>query len=543
MGVTNLGHQADPVLTRLVDEDKVPWYKKRNLRLLYLMLYPTCLGIEITSGYDSQLINGAQFIPSWNKYFGSLTIDGSGKENYQVTGPLLGILSCAYNLGSIMAVPIVPIISEKFGRRKSIAFGSSCMIVGAFLQGFSQNAAMYVVARMLLGYGIIPAVVSASAMLGELSHPKERAVMTSLFNASWFVGSLIAAGIVVRTSQIDNSWGWRIPSCLQAVPSLIQIIIIFLIPESPRWLITKDRREEAYEILVKYHSEGDRDSLFAKAEMAQIEATMKLEMESGKQSWIGMFSEKGMRRRTFIAMAMGVFTQFSGNTLIAFYLSKILAMIGYTDSWTKTRINLGNSCWSFLNGTIIALVAPRFPRRKMFLLCASSMLICYIAWTISMKYAMTAYNTNVPNPAAAISVLVFIFLYSPCYNIGNNALVYTYLVELFPFHQRSHGISIEQLLSRIAGTFSTFVNPIGMDDIGWKYLIVFNIAICLELLVIYFFYPETQGRTLEELAFLFEDREFEDKATHMVEKAINSDAMDAVLDTDVQHIEVPRKEA
>lgn len=90
-----------------------------------------------------------------------------------------------------------------------------------------------------------------------------------------------------------------------------------MIPESPRWLITKDRREEAYEILVKYHSEGDRDSLFAKAEMAQIEATMKLEMESGKQSWIGVFSEKGMRRRTFIAMAMGVFTQFSGNTLIA----------------------------------------------------------------------------------------------------------------------------------------------------------------------------------------------------------------------------------
>ena len=67
MGLPGLGHQADPVLTRLVDEDKVPWYRKKNLRLLYLMLYPTCMGIEITSGYDSQLINGAQFIPSWNK--------------------------------------------------------------------------------------------------------------------------------------------------------------------------------------------------------------------------------------------------------------------------------------------------------------------------------------------------------------------------------------------------------------------------------------------------------------------------------------------
>ena len=67
MVLSNLGHQADPVLTRLVDEDKVPWYRKKNLRLLYLLLYPSLLGIEITSGYDSQLINGAQFIPSWNK--------------------------------------------------------------------------------------------------------------------------------------------------------------------------------------------------------------------------------------------------------------------------------------------------------------------------------------------------------------------------------------------------------------------------------------------------------------------------------------------
>ena len=90
-----------------------------------------------------------------------------------------------------------------------------------------------------------------------------------------------------------------------------------MVPESPRWLITKDRRDEAYEILVKYHAEGDHDSLFVKAEMAQIETTIKLEMELGEQSWLDLFKTPGMRRRTLIACAMGVFTQFSGNTLIA----------------------------------------------------------------------------------------------------------------------------------------------------------------------------------------------------------------------------------
>jgi len=66
MGLIDLGHEADPVLTRVVEEDKVKWWQKPNLRLLYLLLYPTCMGIEITSGFDSQMINGLQFIPARN---------------------------------------------------------------------------------------------------------------------------------------------------------------------------------------------------------------------------------------------------------------------------------------------------------------------------------------------------------------------------------------------------------------------------------------------------------------------------------------------
>ncbi len=89
------------------------------------------------------------------------------------------------------------------------------------------------------------------------------------------------------------------------------------LPESPRYLISKDRREEAFDILVKYHAEGDRDSLFVKAEMAQIETTIKIELEAANLSWMDMLRTPGMRRRTFLAAAMGLFTQWSGNTLIS----------------------------------------------------------------------------------------------------------------------------------------------------------------------------------------------------------------------------------
>lgn len=111
------------------------------------------------------------------------------------------------------------------------------------------------------------------------------------------------------------------------------------LPESPRYLISKDREEEAFDILVKYHAEGDRHSLFVRAEMTEIKTTIKLEMEISKQSWLDMIKTAGMRRRVFIASMMGLFTQWSGNTLISYYLSTILGMIGYNTTYAKTRIN------------------------------------------------------------------------------------------------------------------------------------------------------------------------------------------------------------
>jgi len=172
----------------------------------------------------------------------------------------------------------------------------------------------YIVARLILGFGIPTCIVSASSLIGELSYPKERPVLTSLFNVSYFIGQLLAAGITFGTNSIPNNYAWRIPSWLQMVPSLLQVAFIFFIPESPRWLITQDRNEEAYDILAKYHAEGDHESEFVKAEFAQLQATIGIEMESSKRSWKDLVRTSGMRRRVLISTMLGLFTQWSGNT-------------------------------------------------------------------------------------------------------------------------------------------------------------------------------------------------------------------------------------
>ncbi|KAI8160222.1 High-affinity glucose transporter [Colletotrichum sp. SAR 10_70] len=508
---------ADPILTRISEEDKVPWYRKPNLRYLYLMLFPTCMGIELTSGFDSQMINALQIVEPWKDYFGN------------PEGSLKGIIAAAYSLGAILSLPFIPIVNDKFGRRWSIFGGSCIMILGALIQGFSQHAVgMYIVARMILGFGIPTCIVSGSSLIGELGYPKERPVLTSLFNVAYFVGQITAAAICFGTNNIASNWSWRIPSLLQICPSLLQISFVFFLPESPRWLITQDRTEEANAILVKYHAEGDPNSEFVKAEIAQMKTVITLEMEASKQSWMDLLRTAGMRRRCLITSMLGLFTQWSGNTLISYYLGDLLGMIGMNDSLTKQKINVGIACWSLVCGVTVALLVRRFRRRVMYLACTISLLLCYISWTISMERAVHALDNDYKNQSASIATIFFIFMYSPCYNIGYNALTYTYLVELWPYALRSRGISFFQLFGRMAGFFTTFVNPIGIKNASWRYLISYCCWLAFEVVFVYFMFPETAGRTLEELAFLFEDKALAEQANGAVEKVIHHEDMEPI---------------
>lgn len=112
-GAKNAAGAADPVLTQAVENDPVPWYKKPNLRRLYFMMFPTLIFVEVTSGFDSQLINSAQLVPSWKVYFNN------------PAGALQGIIASMYSLGAICSLPFVPLINDRLGRRWAIMIGSS----------------------------------------------------------------------------------------------------------------------------------------------------------------------------------------------------------------------------------------------------------------------------------------------------------------------------------------------------------------------------------------------------------------------------------
>lgn len=226
---------------------------------------------------------------------------------------------------------------------------------------------MFLVARLLLGMGIPFCISGASQLIAELAYPTEAAVLNGLFNESWvgallchepglcpffsvarhdadfvqqYVGAIIAAGTTLGTFSIPNDWSWRTPSLVQIAPSVLQLIFIWFVPESPRWLLSKDRDEEAFQILVKYHAEGNRDDPFVNAEFVEIKTQVRREVENSKRRWVELLQTPGNRKRTFIAACVGLFSQWSGNGLVSYYLAKVLATVNITDKRTQNIINL-----------------------------------------------------------------------------------------------------------------------------------------------------------------------------------------------------------
>lgn len=190
-----------------------------------------------------------------------------------------------------------------------VVIGCSIMIVGIALLSLGFHIALFIVGRLLLGFGIAIAHGSAPLLITELVHPQHRAVYSTIYNTLWYLGSLVGAWVSFGTDNIAGDWAWRAPCLLQAIPSLFQITFIWFVPESPRWLIAHAQAPQAKRILAKYHAQGDENDALVNVEFHEIQQTLALEQEYEKNSWSELWSTPGNRHRLLILVSFGLFSQ------------------------------------------------------------------------------------------------------------------------------------------------------------------------------------------------------------------------------------------
>lgn len=135
----------------------------------------------------------------------------------------------------------------------------------------------------------------------------------------YYFGAFLGGWITYGTLRINGNWAWRLPSLMQAAPSLLQVGLVLLLPESPRWLVSRGKDEQAFKILAKYHANGDEQDEFVRHEFAELKASIAND-SSGKGRWAQLFNTKSARKRTAISMACGIFSQWSGTSLTGMFI-------------------------------------------------------------------------------------------------------------------------------------------------------------------------------------------------------------------------------
>ena len=145
---------------------------------------------------------------------------------------MLGLLNAIFSVGQVVGLPLVPYLADHVGRKWTILFGSSVIFTGVVLQTVSVNIGMFIASRFIIGLGIVYTQSCSPMLITELSHPQYRAKLTTTYNTLWYFGSIIASWTTYGTLKMESEWSWKLPSILQAFPSVIQLFLIWLVRKS-----------------------------------------------------------------------------------------------------------------------------------------------------------------------------------------------------------------------------------------------------------------------------------------------------------------------
>ncbi|EGN99259.1 hypothetical protein SERLA73DRAFT_55023 [Serpula lacrymans var. lacrymans S7.3] len=466
------------------------WWHNRGILLLNICLLLPLLSAAV-NGLDSSMLNGLQILPGWQNYF------------HWPQGETLGLINSAQGIGALVGIPFSPFLSDAFGRRATLFVGSIIMLAGVATQSAAQNVAMFIGARVILGVGLAFSLNAAPLLISELSYPTQRGKASSLFNTLWYIGSIVSAWICLGAYDRAGAspWSWRVPALVQALAPMLQACLVWFIPESPRFLVSKGLESQAARILARYHANNgdDRDPL-VQFEMAQIRHALKLEKEINKgTSYWTLFATPGNRRRMVTIIGIAMFSQWSGNGLVSYYINIVLDGVGITSTRTKEAINGGLQVFNLISALSGAMLVDKIGRRKVFIISNIGMLVDFSMWTLTTAL----FNTS-GNSAAAKATVPLIFIYYFFYDFAYTPMLVAYTLEILPYNIRARGYAVMNFTVYLTIAFNQFVNPWALNAIGWKYYLVYCGWLILELVFVFVYIIETRGRTLEETAVLFD---------------------------------------
>ncbi|TFK43784.1 general substrate transporter [Crucibulum laeve] len=460
---------------------------------LFAILLVAFMG-SLSNGFDGSVMSAVNGMHQYLNYFNIPGQDAGGGVG-TVTAIIFGI----YSIGSIVGVTIAGPVADRFGRRGGMFLGSLIIIIGAVVITAAKNVHYLLGGRFVLGFGVAITTTAAPSYVVEMSPPQWRGRLTGLYNTFYYSGSILCTGITVATGRIEGTVSWRAPLAIQIAPAGILLIFSWLLPESPRWLISVGRKEEARAILAKYHGNGDPNAPLVLLEWKEYEEAVKLDA-SDKRWWdySELVNTKNARYRTYMMLLMGFFGQWSGNGL-GYFLTILFTNAGVKTQNGTLTLNFVNTVVSACGALIGTSLTDKVGRRTMWFWGTLAS-----AGTLAVVTGCTAkWGADGANPAGANAAIAFIFLFGFVYSLTYTPLQALYPAECLDYNTRAKGMAVYAFAVSCASFVNTYAGPIALGRIQWRYYIVYIVWDLIECVVIWLCAVETKGRTLEELDEIF----------------------------------------
>jgi sugar porter (SP) family MFS transporter len=399
-------------------------------------------------------------------------------QTYHLTPALLGITVSSALAGTVVGAMGAGIPGQKYGRRDSLRVMALFYVVSAIGCAFAWSWSSLIFFRFLGGLGIGGSSVLGPMYIAEIAPPKWRGRLVGFFQVNIVVGILLAyvSNTIIGSMRL-GALEWRWMFGVSAIPALLFLITLFVIPRSPRWLVTQSSLNEALEVL---RLTGIPD---AKEELDEIIASVHLERAGTPDP---LFSRQYLKP-IIIAFTVGMFSQLSGINAVLYYLNDIFRLAGATKlSGNLQAIAVGATNLVF---TLLAMsVIDKLGRKKLLLTGTVGLAICLTL----ISYVFYSHSH--------LNWLVWLLmLFIASFAMSQGAVLWVYISEVFPNRVRSKGQSLGSSSHWVWNVLISLIFPIMATSSGAYPFMFFAAMMVVDFFLVFFYYPETSGVTLEQM--------------------------------------------
>ncbi len=453
---------------------------KGNMAFLALICFVASLG-GVLFGFDTAVISGT---------FGMV------ESQFALSKIEVGWFASSALIGAILGAMVAGILSDRFGRKPVLLVSAVFFFISALFSAIAPTFVLLILARLIGGWGIGIASVLAPLYISEFAPPKIRGRLVALYQLSLVIGILMAYFsnfVLLGYSQVHTAEAgtggmlhtimvpevWRAMFGAEMIPSGLFILLMFIIPESPRWLIGAGRTQNGLRILEKINglAAGRSEYRAIREAVSQEEGTIR------------ELFKPGLRLALVVGIGLSVFGQLTGVNIVIYYGPTVLENAGFKlDSALQFQVAIGIINLLF---TIIALwKIDRWGRRPLLIGGMTSVFVSLVI--IALMFAS--------GHASGIWIVVMLCIYIASLAISINAVIWVLTGEIFPNRVRGRAMSIATFSNWTANFICAFLFPWYVGHVGMGGGFFTFAAFCLIATIFFYrFVPETKGKSLEDI--------------------------------------------